>query len=48
MGSVRLISGVATRLRPEEGLVLPPGYVAEWQERRAELEQKCLQLLLPS
>jgi hypothetical protein len=38
MGSARLISGLATRLRPEEGLVLPPGYVEEWRERRAELE----------
>jgi hypothetical protein len=27
MGSARVISGLATRLRPEEGLVLWPGYV---------------------
>jgi Transposase, Mutator family len=40
MGSVRLISSVATRLRPEEGLVLPPGYVKDWQELRGELEQR--------
>jgi hypothetical protein len=40
MGSARLISSVATRLRPEEGLVLPPGYVEDWQEVRAELEQR--------
>src|SRR5207247_2406878 len=40
MGSARLISGLATRLRPEEGLVLRPGYVADWQERRAELEKR--------
>ena len=39
MGSARVISGLATRLRPEEGLVLRPGYVEEWQELRAELEQ---------
>jgi hypothetical protein len=71
MGSARLISGLATRLRPDEGLRLAPGYVAQWQELRAELEprresrrqqrrfrhdpasylkeleQRCLQLLLP-
>jgi hypothetical protein len=40
MGSARVISGLATRLRPEEGLVLRDGYVAEWQELRAELEQR--------
>src|SRR5207245_4111571 len=40
MGSVRLISGLATRLRPEEGLVLRPGYVATWQELRADLEKR--------
>jgi hypothetical protein len=35
MGSARVISGLATRLRPEEGLVLRPGYVEDWQELRA-------------
>ena len=40
MGSARVISGLATRLRPEEGLVLRPGYVADWKELRAELEQR--------
>jgi hypothetical protein len=40
MGSARVISGWATRLRPEEGLVLRPGYVEGWQELRAELEQR--------
>ncbi|HMB07214.1 MAG TPA: ISNCY family transposase [Isosphaeraceae bacterium] len=40
MGSARVISGMATRLRPEEGLVLPPGYVEDWQELRAALEQR--------
>jgi hypothetical protein len=72
MGSARVIASLATRLRPEEGLILRPGYVPRWQELRAELEarresrrkqrrfrhdparyltgleQKCLQLLLPS
>ena len=37
MGSARVISGLATRLRPEEGLVLRPGYVGDWKELRAEL-----------
>jgi hypothetical protein len=40
MGSARVISGLATRLRPEEGLRLRPGYVAGWQELRAELETR--------
>src|SRR3954454_10731916 len=40
MGSARLISGLATRLRPEEGLVLSPGYVEGWRELRAELEAR--------
>jgi hypothetical protein len=72
MGSARLISSVATRLRPDEGLLLPAGYVEDWQELRAgleqrresrrkqrrfrhdplsylaELEERCLQLSLPS
>jgi hypothetical protein len=40
MGSARLISSVATRLRPEEGLVLPSRYVEKWQELRAKLETR--------
>jgi len=40
MGSVRVISGLATRLRPDEGLVLRPGYVERWQESRADLERR--------
>jgi hypothetical protein len=40
MGSARVISGLATRLRPEEGLVLRPGYVEAWQELRADLERR--------
>jgi hypothetical protein len=40
MGSARLVSGLATRLRPEEGLVLRPGYVEDWRELRAELERR--------
>src|SRR4030088_2838357 len=31
MGLAPLISGLATRLRPEEGLVLPAGYWGGWQ-----------------
>jgi hypothetical protein len=72
VGSARVISSLATRLRPDEGLVLRPGYVPRWRELRAgldarresrrkqrrfrhdpasylgELEQQCLQLLLPA
>jgi hypothetical protein len=40
MGSVRLISSLATRLRPEEGLSLRSGYVPLWQKLRRELEQR--------
>jgi hypothetical protein len=40
MGSARVIAGLATRLRPEEGLVLRPGYVEGWQELRANLERR--------
>ena len=40
MGSARLVSGLATRLRPEEGLQLSPGYVEGWRELRAELERR--------
>jgi len=40
MGAARVISSLATRLRPEEGLVLRPGYLPRWQELRAELEAR--------
>ena len=40
LGSVRVIAGVATRLRPEEGLVLGEGYVQRWQQLRAGLEKR--------
>jgi hypothetical protein len=40
MGSARVISGWATRLRPDEGLELRPGYVEDWRARRAESEQR--------
>ncbi|HZY90148.1 MAG TPA: ISNCY family transposase [Gemmataceae bacterium] len=40
MGSVRVVAGLATRLRPDEGLQLPSGYVARWQETRAELAKR--------
>lgn len=32
--------GLATRLRPEEGLVLSPDYVGKWQKIRAELDKR--------
>lgn len=40
MGSVRVVSGLATRLRPEEGLELPSGYLPPWREKRAALEKR--------
>jgi hypothetical protein len=39
-GAVKVVAGLATRLRPEEGLALPPGYVARWRETRARLDQR--------
>src|SRR5262245_12409391 len=39
-GSVRVIAGLATRLRPEEGLILGTGYVSAWRRLRAELEKR--------
>jgi hypothetical protein len=39
-GSVRVVSGLATRLRPEEGLRLSPGYVERWRQSRAALEKR--------
>jgi hypothetical protein len=38
VGAARLISSMATRLRPDEGLRLPSGYVKGWQDLRARLE----------
>jgi hypothetical protein len=40
LGSVRVVSGLATRLRPEEGLALGQDYVSKWQKVRAELEKR--------
>jgi hypothetical protein len=40
MGAVRVVAGLATRLRPEEGLVLPSGYVERWRETRAGLARR--------
>jgi hypothetical protein len=40
MGSVRVVAGLATRLRPEEGLKLPKGYVARWRKTRAALAKR--------
>jgi hypothetical protein len=39
-GGVRVVSSLATRLRPEEGLRLSAGYVAGWRQSRAELEKR--------
>jgi Transposase, Mutator family len=40
LGSVRVASGLATRLRPDEGLSLPEGYVARWRGMRGQLERR--------
>jgi hypothetical protein len=40
LGSVRVASGLATRLRPEEGLRLPEGYVERWRGMRGRLERR--------
>jgi hypothetical protein len=39
-GAVRVVAGWATRLRPDEGLQLPPGYVRRWQQTRAALSKR--------
>jgi hypothetical protein len=40
MGSVRVVSGLATRLRPEEGLILAEDYLPQWQQLPAQLEKR--------
>jgi hypothetical protein len=40
MGPARVVSGLATRLRPEEGLQLPSGYVERWRQARAALAKR--------
>jgi hypothetical protein len=39
-GEAKILSSLATRQRPEEGLALPPGYVPAWQHEREELEKR--------
>jgi len=39
-GSVRIVAGLATRLRPDEGLKLSWGYVPRWQEIRARVSKR--------
>jgi len=39
-GSVRVVSSLATRLRPEEGLPLAEGYVEDWRRTRAALDRR--------
>jgi hypothetical protein len=39
-GCVRVVSSLATRLRPEEGLRLSAGDVEGWRQSRAGLEQR--------
>jgi hypothetical protein len=40
MGAARVVAGLATRQRPEEGLQLPPSYVPQWQQIRADFEKR--------
>jgi hypothetical protein len=37
---VKVVAGLATRLRPDEGLTLPSGSVAGWRETRSQLNQR--------
>jgi hypothetical protein len=39
-GATRLVSSLATRQHPEEGLALPEGYVGAWQRSRADMERR--------
>ena len=39
-GATRVVAGLATRLRPLEGLRLPEGYLKRWQEIRAALTKR--------
>jgi hypothetical protein len=39
-GSVKVMAGLATRLRPDEGLELPTGYLDRWRETRTRLNQR--------
>src|SRR3954469_7431701 len=39
-GPVRVAASLATRLRPEEGLRLPTGYVEDWRRLRAQLDKR--------
>jgi hypothetical protein len=39
-GSARVISSLATRLRPDEGLVLMPGYLLQWRKLRTQLDAR--------
>jgi hypothetical protein len=39
-GSARVISGLATRCRPDEGLRLGAGYVERWRACRGQLEKR--------
>lgn len=40
LGSVRLVAGLATRLRPEEGLAMGQGYVEPWRQLHTRLEKR--------
>ncbi len=40
LGSVRLVAGLATRLRPEQGLAMGENYVEPWRQLRTRLEKR--------
>jgi phage regulator Rha-like protein len=35
-----LVGSLATRLRPDEGLTFPTGYVEDWRRLRADLDKR--------
>jgi hypothetical protein len=39
-GAAKIVSSLATRQHPEEGLALPEGYVAAWRRERREVEKR--------
>ena len=39
-GAAKVVAGLATRLRPDEGLALPTDYVERWRETRAGLNRR--------
>jgi hypothetical protein len=40
LGSVRLVAGLATRIRPNEGVAVREGYVEPWRRLRSRLDER--------